>query len=141
MNIFRSKETTMQEFARLDAAAGINSVEDHLLGILGPRPSWDPVGNQWHHRLQERMSPSILSELREDLRRAEEELSHHSSPTAVAVVIVLLFFTEAIACVLLMRTLGLENPERAVLGIALAAFLFFMTYLLTRGRGGSDDKK
>jgi len=115
---------------RLERASGGNSdsIEDHVFAKLGPRPRFDPVGNLEHaHIARDINSRAEIEELYDDLHRVEDGLIQHPSPLGLRILLLFLFCIEGVAGVLVMKELGLENPERSALGLMLALFIFFIT--------------
>lgn len=114
--------------ARREALAGVNSVDDHITRRLGPRPrDFDPVGNHEHGQVATALGRRAeISDWTDDLRRAESEASRHPNPTGLSVGIVFCFLVEVLGGVLVMRAVGV-GEERLPLGIALGLALIGIT--------------
>jgi hypothetical protein len=107
--------------AEADAKRGIDSTELRLREEFGKKPEWDPVDNPAHALVAETLGERAeLEELRSDRRRLEDELARHPSRKALLLFLVLTGAIEAFGGILIMKSLGRENPERTFLGIALA---------------------
>lgn len=107
--------------AEADARLGIDATELRVREELGKKPEWDPVSNAEHAQVAEVLGDRAeLEELQDDRRRLEDELARHPSRTGLLVLLGLTAVIEAFGGVLIMKSLGRENPERTFLGIALA---------------------
>lgn len=127
------ERTLLDLRARGEAAHAVDSVDDHIVAALGPRPVFDPVGNAEHGWVGDALNNQAeLGEWRDDLRQREDELTRHPSVMGMNVFLVLLFGVEVLGATLVMRTVGYENPERLILGAMLGAFVFFITSLAAR---------
>lgn len=129
--------------AEADAALGIDATELRLREELGKKPEWDPVSNAEHAQVAEVLGDRAeLEELRDDRRRLEDELAQHPSRMGLLVLLGLTAVIEAFGGVLIMKSLGRENPERTFLGIALAVgtlgFTAFVSKTATEAAATKD---
>lgn len=128
----------IERAAAKDARAGIEASDDQIQKMLGPPPSWDPVGNAEHAAVAENFSDrSALEETQADERRAEEEIIRHDSPFWLQVLLVVAVATEAFGAIRVMANPGRENPERTIVGIALAMAMLGLTAAVARGGNSS----
>src|SRR5207244_538436 len=126
MNII--KKWVVQRGARLDARHGHDSVEDRVVGELGPRPKLDPASNIEHAELARTLADrAVVEELRDDVRRAEDGTSNHAPALLYTTGLVLTVVIEAVGAILIMRTLGVSPTERLPLALALAVALIGIT--------------
>lgn len=115
------KNHLVRHQATLDARLGVDSTELRLREELGRKPEWDPVENAEHAQIAETLGDRAeIEELRGDRRRLEDELTRHPSPAGLLALLCLAAAIEAFGGILIMKSLGRENPERTFLGIALA---------------------
>lgn len=96
-------------------------LDDYTFTTIGPQPEVPVPPN-----------PPDTTEEQQKLRAAEEDLTKHPSPWVLYTILGCLFTVEAIACVLLMDSLGLENPARVVFGFMCAAIIFLLTGTIAR---------
>lgn len=120
---------TIDEDARREALAGVNSVDDHITRRLGPRPKdFDPVGNHEHGQIATALGRrSEIGDWTDDLGRAETEASRHPNRWGLTVGIVFCFLVEVLGGVLVMRALNVGEGERLPLGVALGLALIGIT--------------
>lgn len=124
--------------AEKDARLGIEATELRLQADLGRKPEWNPVENAEHAGVAEALGARAeLEELQADERRGEDELARHPSPRGLLVLLVLAAVIEAFGGILIMRSLGRENPERTLLGIALAIGTLGFTAFVAKSANGS----
>jgi hypothetical protein len=76
----------------------------------------------------------MIEETQADMRRDEDELARHPSSHLLFAFLMILLFMECAGSTYVMRTLGIELPERVVFGSALAVCIFFMTWLCSRAK-------
>src|SRR5205823_8759907 len=69
-----------------------------------------------------------------DMRREEDEMARHPSHYLLFAFLMVLLFMECAGAIYVMRTMGVESPERVVFGTALAVCIFFMTWLCSRAK-------
>lgn len=127
--------------ARREAALGVNSRDDHVVADLGPRPAFDPVGNQRHAQINAaNLDRAEAEELRADLRQAEDELLRHPSSQGLGAGLLFCFGVEVLGAIQIMRGLGVDGPERTLLAAMLAAFVIFLTYMTARAGASSRSE-
>jgi hypothetical protein len=128
--------------ARVDARAGLDSVDSRIVAELGPKPSFDPVANPEHGELARALGDRArLEELREDLTRAENEAGNHAPPLLLTVGFLFFIGVESWGCFMIMKELGIRPAERLPLGIALALAVVGVTSVAahrTAADGGSS---
>jgi len=124
----------LERRAREDARLGIHEPEAYITATLGPEPSFDPVGNLRHANVGSRLQNPTIEEVQADLRREEDEMAHHPSAHLLFAFLMILLFMECAGSIYVMRTLGVEVPERVIFGSALAVCIFFMTWLCSRAK-------
>jgi hypothetical protein len=118
--------------ARQDAALGINSVEQLVLALLGPRPSIDP-NNPRHASLVYQARPAPVQQDREeDLRARQREYAECTSPAILLPAIILIALVEFWGAIRVMKGIGVNEAERIPFGVALGAFLLVLTLLVSR---------
>ena len=114
--------------ARKDARLGFRQVEDTITASIGQKPSFSPESNPGHLQLSRAINVNAeVEELQDDLRVNENELAEGPSMTGMDALIALLFVCELLGSVLVMKAIGLQNPERLIFGAGLAAILFYLT--------------
>jgi hypothetical protein len=114
--------------ARREASLDVDSIEDHVIASLGPRPVFDPVGNPVHARVAADLQRAAeIEEWRADLREQEDLRTGYISVPAGTAVLSALYIIEVLGCVLILRSLGFPNPERLLFGLGLAALIFTLT--------------
>jgi hypothetical protein len=118
--------------AREDAARGIYQPDSYVVASQGAEPSFDPVQNLQHANVGSHLQDPTIAELREDMRRDEDELAHHPSSHLLLVFLLVLLFLETAGAIYVMKTIGLANPERIIFGLALAVSMFFTAWLVSR---------
>ena len=99
---------------------------DQVEAQLGPKPR--PTA---HTRDQLAHLTPELEQLRKDEAIARDERVKHGSPNILRVKLSALFILEFIGCNLLMRSIGMETPERGFLAASLAASIFYITFYIT----------
>jgi hypothetical protein len=123
--------------ASKDARLGIDATELRVLADLGKKPEWNPVENAEHMAVAESLGGRAeLEELRADERRGEDELARHPSSKGLVVLLTLAAVIETFGGILIMRSLGRENPERTLLGIALAIGTLGFTAFVAKSASG-----
>jgi hypothetical protein len=122
----------IEQRAREDAKLGIYQPDDYVVATQGPEPVFDPVANLEHSTVGSRLQDPTIAELQEDIRHDEDELARHPSPQLLGTFLLLLLVLEAAGAIYIMKTLGIENPERIVFGSALAVCVFFTAWLASR---------
>lgn len=131
MNIIKRKIIAYE--AKGHANLGIDAGEEQVTASLGPRPQLDATGNLVHAGLISRMNNlGPLQDHREEVERLERQSVEHPSTVGLSLGLVFLFVAECVGSVLLMRSVGFENPERLVLGVMLAMFIYFLTWLAAK---------
>ena len=118
--------------AEEDARLQIYEPDSVILALLGPEPSFDPAGNLRHANVGARLQNPLIEEGEADLRRQEDEMTKHPSAPLLCVALVVLLFLESAASIFVMRSLGIESPERVIFGTALAMAIFFGLWLTSR---------
>ena len=118
--------------ARHDAKLGIYQPEAYVVASQGAEPGFDPVENLEHASVGSHLQDPTIAELQQDIRNDEDELARHPSPELLTTFLVLLLVLEAAGAIFVMKTLGIENPERIVFGSALAVCVFFTAWLASR---------
>jgi hypothetical protein len=130
----RLNTSDIESRAREDARLGIYNPDSYVEATLGPEPQFDPVGNLRHAGVGSRLQNPVIEETDQDLRRAEDEMAEHPSAHLLALFLAALLVVEAAGAIYVMRTMGVEGPERIVFGSALAVCIFFTTWLCSRAR-------
>ena len=120
--------------AREDARLGIYAPDAYITATIGPEPSFDPVGNLRHANVGSRLQNPAIEEGEADIRREEDEMARHPSHHLLFAFLMVLLFMECAGAIYVMRTMGVESPERVVFGTALAVCIFFMTWLCSRAK-------
>ena len=118
--------------AREDAARGIYQPDSYVVASQGPEPSFDPVQNLQHASVGSHLQDPTIAELEEDIRRDEDELAHHPSAHLLLVFLLVLLFLETAGAIYVMKTIGLQNPERIIFGSALGVCVFFTAWLASK---------
>jgi hypothetical protein len=114
--------------ARVDARAGLDSVESRIVAELGPKPAFDPVGNPEHGQLAYALAERArVEELRDDLTRAENDAGNHAPASLLTLGFLFFVAVEAWGCFMVMKELGVRPTERLPLGIALALAVIGVT--------------
>lgn len=123
------KGASLEHAARRDAAAGVNSGDDHVTRRLGPRPrGFDPVGDHEHGQVASALSRGTeIAEWTDDLRRNEAEKLQHPSALGLTIGIIFCFLVEVLGGILIMRALGVSESERLPFGIGLGLALIGIT--------------
>ncbi len=119
----------IDEHARREALAGVNSVDDHITRRLGPRPKdFDPVRNYEHAQIARALGRRVeIGEWTDDIGRAETDASRHANVWGLNAGIVFCFLVEVLGGVLVMKLLGRDEGERLPLGVALGLALIGIT--------------
>jgi hypothetical protein len=118
--------------ARREATVDVDSMEDHVIAALGPRPAFDPLHNPEHGRVAgDLYRVAEITEWQSDLRELEDVRTGHVSVPGGTVLLLALYIIEALGCILILRTLGFLNPERLLFGLGLAALVFVLTGAVT----------
>jgi hypothetical protein len=120
--------------AREDARLGVYNPEAYVIATLGPQPAFDPVGNYRHGEVGSRLQNPAIEEIRQDIRREEDDRARHASALLLVAFLMVLLFMESAGAIYVMRALGVESPERVIFGTALAVCIFFVTWLCSRAR-------
>jgi hypothetical protein len=110
--------------AREDARLGIYQPDEYIVASQGLEPGFDPVENLEHASIGNRLQNPIIEELRRDLEREEDEGGQHQGYRGLAAMLGLVLCIEVAGAIHVMRTLGIESPERVIFGVALALVLF-----------------
>jgi hypothetical protein len=122
----------VEERARHDAQLGIYQPDAYIVATQGPEPVFDPVANLQHATVGSHLQDPTIAELQADVRRDEDELARHPSTQLLLLFLVALLILEAAGAIYVMKTLGIQNPERIVFGSALAVCVFFTAWLVSR---------
>ena len=134
------QKRNVQGDAVRDADLAINSIDDHIVRRLGPRPVFDPVGNHEHGRVAAALNRGTeVAEWRDDLQGHEREQNRHMGPWLLLLAIIGCFFIEFLGAILIMNAVGVSEGERVPLAAALALALIGMT-ALTSGRAASGPQ-
>jgi hypothetical protein len=126
------KKRAVEERARHDAQLGIYQPDAYVVASQGAEPRFDPVENLEHASVGSHLQDPTIAELQQDIRNDEDELARHPSPQLLTSFLVLLLILEAAGAIYVMKTLGIENPERIIFGSALAVCVFFTAWLASR---------
>ena len=122
------KDRKVRAAAQRDAAAGVESGEEHVIGLLGYRPVVNVVDNYEQGAMARRTGLAVdVAEGKEDLDRSARELGRHAHPTGLGALVLGFVVVEMIGGVLAMRGIGTPPAERLPLGIALALSLIALT--------------
>jgi hypothetical protein len=132
--INNSKPDELEARAKEDARLGTYNADAYIIATLGPEPAFDPVGNFRHGEVGSRLQNPMIEEIRQDLRREEDERARYASPHLLIAFLMVLLFMESAGAIYVMRALGVESPERVVFGTALAVCIFFVTWFCSRAR-------
>src|SRR6059058_3098606 len=132
INLFNMQ--LVEERAREDARLGIYNPDAFILSTLGPEPVFDPVNNFQHGEVGSRLQNPVIEETQQDLRREEDELARFASAHLLIAFLAVLLFMETLASIYVMKSMGIESPERIIFGFALALCIFFVTWLCSRAR-------
>jgi|GEM_PF-880072 len=132
INLFSTQQ--VEERAREDARLGIYNPDAFILSTLGPEPVFDPVNNFQHGEVGSRLQNPVIEETQQDLRREEDELARFASAYLLIAFLAVLLFMETLASIYVMKSMGIESPERIIFGFALALCIFFVTWLCSRAR-------
>jgi len=127
-------QSELEERASEDARLGIYEPDAYITATIGPEPSFDPVGNLRHANVGSRLQNPAIEETEADMRREEDEMARHPSAHLLLTFLMILLFMECAGAIYVMRTMGVESPERIIFGTALAVCIFFMTWLCSRAR-------
>ncbi len=129
MNILKFlTRRTLARAARREAQIDVDSMENHVISNLGPRPAFNPLDNFEHAQVARDLNrTSELEEWRADRRELEDQRAGLISVPGGAALLLTLYIIEALGCVLILRSLGFPNPERLLFGLALAALIFTLT--------------
>ena len=130
----RFKQSDLESRAREDARLGIYEPDAFITATIGTEPSFDPVGNLRHANVGARLQNPAIEEGEADMRREEDEMTRHPSAHLLFIFLLVLLFMECAGAIYVMRTMGVESPERVVFGTALAVCIFFMTWLCSRAK-------
>jgi hypothetical protein len=130
----RFNPSDLESRAREDARLGIYEPDAFITATIGPEPSFDPVGNLRHANVGSRLQNPAIEEGEADMRREEDEMARHPSHHLLFAFLMVLLFMECAGAIYVMRTMGVESPERIVFGTALAVCIFFMTWLCSRAK-------
>ena len=124
----------VKKAAIIDANLDKSQVDDSITALIGRRPAYEPQTNPTHLALSRAISPVERTELEDDLRDVQSDLAERPSLLGMNLIGALLFVVEVLGALLIMKALGLQNPERTVYAIALASSLFFLTSRLARAQ-------
>lgn len=130
----RFNQSDLEARAQEDARLGIYEPDAYITATVGPEPSFDPVGNLRHSNIGAHLQNPAIEEGEADIRREEDEMARHPSAYLLLAFLLVLLFMECAGAIYVMRTMGVESPERVVFGTALAVCIFFMTWLCSRAR-------
>lgn len=119
--------------ASADRRASVDSLELRIEEVLGRRPTFDPVGNHLHRVMSTALNNRVdVEELEDDIRRLEDELSAYPSVLALSLGLVAALVGETLGAILVMKSLGVEGPERTVLGGLLSVAIVGGTAFVSR---------
>ena len=118
--------------ARRDAELGINSVDQFVVGQLGPRPVLDPSNLRQAGRVADaRMSP-LRRDMEEDLKAAERAYADCTSPFVTLTLLLAITVIEIWGGMRVMRAIGVVGKDQAFFGIALGIGLQSLTVFVAR---------
>lgn len=116
--------------ARSDARAGLQSADERNTSQLGPRPTFDPAGNERHAAFaRARANQAEVEELREDIARAENEATEQVSTWLSSFGLAVALVVEFAGSILIMDVVGVSDRERLPLSLALAFAVLGITAL------------
>ncbi len=114
--------------AFVDGRAGCSLIDDEVCTRLGPTPAVDPATQVDQARwVSDASQRSALPALGADINEREQGLATEPRKWLLICALVVLWLVESIASIQVMRTAGVENPERIALGLMLAGFVFAAT--------------
>jgi hypothetical protein len=122
---------------RQDAEAGVFLAQEIVDEMLGPRPSWDPLGPEAETIARAGELTEYGAILREEQGRPERS---HVFPRPFYLASGLFFvLVEAVAMAGLLRDLGVSPASRTVLALMLAAFAVWITHAMMEAYRRSGD--
>lgn len=121
-----------QQAARRDAGLGINSMEAHVVALLGPRPAIDPNNLHQAGRLAAGRAAPERRDWDDDHRIQQAAAVEHISPTVILPALVLIALIELWGGVRVMAAVGVGRREQLPFGLALAFFLLVLTLAVSR---------
>jgi hypothetical protein len=131
------RNRSVKKQAIIDAGRGKPQADDSIMALIGRRPTYEPQNNPTHLAWSRAINPVERTELEDDLRHVQSDLAESPSLLGMTMIGALLFVVEVLGALLIMKALGLQNPERTVYAIALASSLFFLTSRLARAQESS----
>jgi len=120
--------------ARTDAMRGVSQAEDSIIARIGNKPVYEPQSNPSHLELSRAINPVERNELEDDERQVQGELAESPSLMGMDLLVAVLFLAEVLGALMVMRALGIQNPERLIYATSLAAFIFFLTGRLSQAQ-------
>lgn len=123
----------LRRAAEADRRAAADSLDLRVEEALGRRPAFDPVGNHEHRVMSSALNGRAeVEELEDDIRRLEDELARYPSVVALTLGLIAALVGETLGAILVMKSLGVEGPERTVLGVLLSVAIVGGTALVAR---------
>lgn len=130
-----------RQAARRDAELGINSMEQFVIGHLGPRPVMDPTNLRQAGRVAEaRLSPQ-RRDLEDDLKAAEHAYADCTSPLVTLTLLLVITVIEIWGGMRVMRAIGVVGKDQVFFGIALGIGLQSLTVFVARRARSSTHER
>jgi hypothetical protein len=117
------------------AKQGLDPMPDLVISAhLGEDSIFDPEGNEDHRAIERLCKPHPkLKTWQQEVRSAEEALTNYPKRVLLWVGFTIALGIEFAAMDQLLSGQGMEQPHRAVVAIAGACILFFLTYNAAKG--------
>ncbi|MBL8635209.1 MAG: hypothetical protein JNM40_18425 [Myxococcales bacterium] len=121
-----------RQAAQRDAELGINSMEQFVMGQLGPRPVLDPTNLRQAGRVAESRVSPLRRDLEDDLRAAESAYVDCTSPVITLTLLIAITVIEIWGGIRVMRAIGVVGKDQVFFGIALGIGLQSLTVFVAR---------
>lgn len=130
MSLFSQRRT--RQAAQRDAELGINSVDEHIITLLGPRPIIDPNNLRQAGRIADARSSLLRRDLDDDLKAREDAYADHTSPFVILPLLIVITAIEIWGGTRVMRGIGVVGKDQTLFGIALGIGLQALTLFVAR---------
>lgn len=124
-----------------DALSGVFTPDRHVTALLGPRPEFSPVNNYSHGQAMEDLrNVSQIQEYKNDLDQLRQNGHRHGIRLINLLGVIICIICEYLGAVLVVDSLGYENPEKIILSVCLAFFIIAITHKFFHSDNIRDDK-
>jgi hypothetical protein len=129
-----------KRLAKADAKYKVGNPQRAIDRFLSLRPAFDPIKYPEHAGVAKRLLKTDREKHGKELVAIQQEIDGHTPAWYFTIGLIILFFGEYLGASLIFKDLGYAARERAILGLMLAAMLFFLTWFAAHMATRTDDQ-